>query len=259
MKFKKLIFLLGLVASGALVSQLFVPQSTKTPADSPSVLGNPFVQDALTLEFKNQSLKVVWQIITNAGDIALHSNFENTLSATSARQQNNCSLLVNGGFYTTSFEPTGLFISNRELVKDRVQAPLTNGFFTINEFDTPRITANLPKDKLVHALQSGPLLIENSLKQKTTNTQDKNARRMIVATTGENKVVFLSIYSPQSAFNGPLLVDTPEILKLFEEKTGIQIADALNLDGGSASAFINDEVILTELSPLGSYFCVKQP
>jgi hypothetical protein len=54
-----------------------------------------------------------------------------------------------------------------------------------------------------------------------------------------------------------LLSELPDILQRLEDKAGLKFVDALNLDGGAHSVFVTDEVSLTELSLIGSYFCLK--
>mgnify|MGYP001590102184 CR=1 FL=1 len=80
---------------------------------------------------------------------------------------------------------------------------------------------------------------------------------MVGVVTDEDRLVFLSFYNPISYYLGPNLEDLPGLLKSFEKETGIQIKDAINLDGGTASAFYAEGVSLTELRPIGSYFCAR--
>jgi hypothetical protein len=80
---------------------------------------------------------------------------------------------------------------------------------------------------------------------------------MIAMVTGDNKVIFMSIYNESSKFMGPYLADLPQILEIAQDKIGFLIADAINLDGGSASAFYFRDFQLSEASPIGGFFCVK--
>ncbi len=54
-----------------------------------------------------------------------------------------------------------------------------------------------------------------------------------------------------------LLVDLPEIVQAIIKKETIDVVDALNLDGGNHSAFYGNDTTLYELSPIGSFFCIK--
>ncbi len=82
---------------------------------------------------------------------------------------------------------------------------------------------------------------------------DELTRRMLVARSGD-QWYFLAITDQDNTFNGPLLSDVPKILG----KVPIVIDEALNLDGGSASAFYSAHgARLGELTPIGSFFCGK--
>src|SRR5258708_5696859 len=111
------------------------------------------------------------------------------------------------------------------------------------------------RDPLKLALQSGPILKENNEFKNLSIIDDHPARRIVMGVTGENKAVLMVIYKDGSSFDGPLLGNLPTVLKTFEEKSGTTLADAINLDGGGASAFYSGDTILTEASPVGSFFC----
>jgi hypothetical protein len=65
------------------------------------------------------------------------------------------------------------------------------------------------------------------------------------------------VYDPSSSFRGPKLADLPSFVSKLEKDVQVPLADAINLDGGSASTFKNGETYLTELSPVGSLLCIK--
>jgi hypothetical protein len=107
------------------------------------------------------------------------------------------------------------------------------------------------------AVQTGPVLIENAQTQSLNINNDSPNRRMVAIVSGENKIAFLSVYDENSAYLGPNLADLPKVLGDFESQTGITIADAINLDGGTASALISSDYSVNELSPIGSFFCIN--
>lgn len=168
-----------------------------------------------------------------------------------------CQFLVSGGFYTKDNQPIGLFLSERQTLSPFVPNSLFNAVFSVNLFDTPRITRTSPQDPLRLALQSGPLLIENASLLTFSLVNDKPARRIIVAVDGTNIVYFIVIYDPVAAFSGPRLASLPAVLETFQQQSGLLLADALNLDGGTACAFYSDSLKLSEASPVGSFFCLK--
>ena len=75
--------------------------------------------------------------------------------------------------------------------------------------------------------------------------------------TGDNTLYFIIIYNENQVFDGPFLQDMPSVMSEIQKETGIVFADAINLDGGTASTFYSDEVNLSEMSPVGSFFCIK--
>ncbi len=254
-----ILFLLFVAALGGLYLGLLKWQNPVKDALSPSpeVLGVPTSEKRIEIEIGERKFLAFYLEVPDASAITLIPNFEQTKTAFDLFAYQDCAAVVSGGFYTPEGSPTGLFISERETLKKYVSSSLLNGIYSINDFETPRIGKAVPRDHLRLGLQAGPVLIENSYEQNLKLIRDEEARRVVVGVTGENKTVFIVFYDPASTFIGPKLVDMPKALELFGEKTGIILADAMNLDGGSASAFYTSEVNLSEASPAGSFFCVK--
>lgn len=210
-----------------------------------------------TVTFKEEKYKVFYTPFFEGEKLHLISNFEEKKTANEIKIDNGCSFLVNGGFYTQEARPVGYFKSSDVPLRDEKNSLLFDAFFTINDLRTPRITRNIPKDPLVLGIQVGPLLVENSIFLPLSIRNDKQARRVVLGINGENKVIFLTIVKNNSDYSGPLMADLPIILQIWSEKSGIQLADAVNLDGGSASSFLTPDISLTEISPIGSAFCIK--
>lgn len=219
---------------------------------SPSPIKNSFEFD-----FKGQKLTVGWFEVFDTTKLNLTANFKEKLAGKEIIYRNSCNFLVSAGFYSKDEKPIGLFISDGKTLSSWQKNPLFNGIFSVNYLDTPRITRELPADPLRIAVQAGPLLKENASYLKLSLKNDGPERRVLVATTGENKTLFLVVYSNESVFVGPKLSDLPEVLKIFEEKAEITLADALNLDGGTASVFYSKDVSLEEASSVGAFFCLK--
>lgn len=224
---------------------------------SPEVLGVPTSEKGIEIEIGGRKFLAFYLSVPDASDITLIPNFDQAKTASDLFDSQKCGAVVSGGFYTPGGFPTGLFISEGETLKKYASSSLLNGLYSINDFETPRISKGVPRDHLRVALQAGPMLIENSFTQNLNLIRDEEARRVVVGVTGENKTVFVVFYNPESAFMGPKLDDMPQALQLFGEKTEIILADAMNLDGGSASAFYTSEVKLSEASFVSSFFCVK--
>jgi uncharacterized protein YigE (DUF2233 family) len=256
---KKLFLFFLLVLSFVLVYSL-VQKSQTQVFDEPEA-----ASVIIKREVNYQDQKLLYEIIKveNLGSLILIPNFEEKSKSQDTFFKNNCNLLVNSGFYTEDdaekvFRPLGLFISGGQKRSRWTANSLLDGVLSLNDFLTPRITRNEPSDNLTLAFQSGPILKENGKLVLLQIKNDKPERRMIAGVTGENKLYFLALYSESQNFAGPLLKDTPNILGLIETKEGLVFADALNLDGGTASAFITTEKSLIELTPVGSFLCEKK-
>lgn len=260
---KLIVFTIILILCGFAV---FVISTNRTTHEEVPVLGineispgNESSENQITISLNDKKYKVRWMKVA-AEKTDLYSNFEEKETAKKLYIEHSCEVLINGGFYTGEKEenfPIGLFISKSEIISGYRENSLFNGIFSINEMDTPRITDELPEDALVSAIQTGPILQANDFEHTLKLSRDKEARRMVAAVTGGNEIIFMSIHGENSSFSGPMLVDMPKIITLFEQEAGLNIADAINLDGGAASAFYADEINISEASPIGSFFCVR--
>ena len=258
MKKAALVLISAFVAIGLYLG-LSSPSKKELSPDSlsPDVLGVPTENEGVELSYQGKIYKAYYLKVPYAGEITLIPNFSETLSSSEIAKANNCKAVISGGFYTPEGNPTGLFISEGETRKSFVSSSLANAVYSINDFETPRITPQTPRDHLRVALQAGPLLIENSFVKDLSLIRDETARRVVVGVTGDNESVFMVIYDPTSSFMGPTLKSLPDLLELFQKQTSIELADAMNLDGGAHSAFFSVESILSEASSVGSFFCVK--
>ena len=80
----------------------------------------------------------------------------------------------------------------------------------------------------------------------------------MVATTVTNAVLFFVLYDRENPYQGPLLSEVPFLLTQWQKQTTQEVRDAINLDGGSASAWYSEGFFLQELTAVGSFFCVLQ-
>lgn len=197
-----------------------------------------------------------WFVAPDAQKIKLYPNYQEKITAIEAKNKYGCESIISGGFYSAENRALGLVISEKQQFANYRESDLFNGIYSVNDFLIPRITREVPEDALRIALQAGPLLIENSFSQTLQLNTDKEARRIVVATTGDNQTIFIVFYNPNSLFMGPTLADLPKQLDIFQKQNNLGIADALNLDGGTASAFYNADLSLPEASTVGSFFCI---
>ena len=225
---------------------------------NPGVLGlpNSINSSEVNISYKEKTYKVNWYEINNIDSLFLSVNFDKLTSQEFIAKEK-CIFLSSGGYYKSDYLPTGLLISEYKEVSPFVKSNLADGIFSINDFATPRITNEVPRDRLRMALQAGPLLKENGNFNNLSLRNDEEARRVVLGVTGENKAIFTIVYNPDSVYGGPFLKDLPDILSAFENKTGIIFADAMNLDGGTPTIYYDVNTNLPEATIVGSFFCLK--
>jgi len=214
----------------------------------------PIPKRTIDFEVKGQALSFSWAEATKISNIRLNSNLKNKETARELAKNNQCKNLVNGSFYDKSGEHIGLFIENGKTLSKYTVNRTFNGVFYISSDNMPYINTVSPQEEIRTALQSGPILLKDGVYRKFDIKNDDKERRTMLA-IADTGVVFISIYEKNSVFRGPYLSDLPEVLKEIETKLDKKFISALNLDGGTASAFITDELTLGEISPIGSYFC----
>lgn len=224
--------------------------STETPIPSPILMGQSIV-----LNFKENPIRIAWASV-NPNRVELYSNLKDQKLSEEIKVNKSCSVLVNGGFYSKTNTHLGLFITDFKATSPFSESALRNGFLSIVT-DEAHIQDFPPDNNPRIAIQSGPLLMLNNQMLNLEIKNDQPDRRIVGATTKDGKLIFLALYRDNSEYQGPLLTDLPEIISLFKKESGIKISDAINLDGGSASAFISNYILLRELAYIGSYFCVK--
>ena len=204
----------------------------------------------------NPSYKTTWIIVRDTDKIELYSNLEEDLSSNDALSKHSCNYLVSGSFYTEEDTHIGLFVTNFVKLSGAQENATFNGYFYINEENKSFITYTTPQNPKI-AVQSGPILIRDEDALTITLERDENARRIIAAVTKKGEVVFITIYDKSNTLLGPKLTEVPSILSELQKNTALEMKDAINLDGGSHSVFITNLIKLTEISTIGSYFCIK--
>jgi uncharacterized protein YigE (DUF2233 family) len=253
-------FILFVIVLGVFVYEEYIVEpvvyndiSSPTPFEQVKPTGHNYVD----FEFNQTPLRVAWIKVSDLSHLFLYSNLPNTETAERRMQEKSCRYLVNGGFYSKESRPIGAFVSEGETVNKGSKNNLFNGIFSVDSSEKARISNSLILGDVRFAVQSGPILINEGETQLINLKSDAGERRTVVAINSKSEVMFFSIFNPQSVYLGPYLEDLPQVLQEFERKAGIKFNYALNLDGGTASAFYSDSVSLQELSPIGSYFCIR--
>lgn len=211
-------------------------------------------------DFKNYvdvgGTRIVWFEVLDISKLELHSNLGSKKTAKHLYEEKGCELLVNGGFYTKEGKHIGLFATEGKVLSESSNSDLFNGYFTIK--DNKPVITNTQVNGAKIALQAGPILLENGKPKVLSIKNDEEERRLAVVITQKEGILFLVFFKKDSVFLGPKLTQLPDLLITFGSMTGILPVSALNLDGGTASAFYTKGFSLGELSKIGSYFCVDQ-
>jgi exopolysaccharide biosynthesis protein len=152
-----------------------------------------------------------------------------TLAAVMNREK--CVCGVNGGYFDTNFEPIGLRIANAQTIAPLRRARLITGALLASSRGVQIVRAHefSPRQKVVAAIQCGPFLVDASQRVRGLNESDE-ARRTFAA-TARNERALLGFCSEVS------LADLATVLATVPIAADLKIQRAINLDGGSSSAF----------------------
>ncbi len=253
----KLLFLasLTLITILLLKKDMFQKALIQTPLETQQASVSKGKQ---TLGYQMEGVSVYMLLVKDMSQIKLYSNLEDKLTAASLLVRNGCQSLVSGGFYTKQEKHIGYFYTNGELISEKITNPFYNGYFGVLSQKNAFIAKDLPTKK-EFAVQSGPLLIYEGVVQKLKLTNDEPARRVLVASNKlGSEIYFLIFFNTKSTLLGPTLEELPAMLVKFADENNLELYYALNLDGGAHSTFITKDVKVSELSPIGGYFCITE-
>jgi uncharacterized protein YigE (DUF2233 family) len=138
---------------------------------------------------------------------------------------------VNGGYFDPEDAPIGLLVSEGRVLSPLRKAKLLTGVLwtTQNQIDIVRATHFTMNKKVRSARQCGPLLVERGVAVPGLN-DTRPARRTFAGVDGEGRAL-LGVSSSVT------LGQLSRILSLPNLVGKMKISRALNLDGGSSSAF----------------------
>ncbi len=152
-------------------------------------------------------------------------------SLVAAMRRDQCLAGVNGGYFDPADAPVGLVISGGKLIAPLRKARLLSGVMVASagRVQLFRTAEYSPNRKAKEALQCGPFLVDRG--QPVPGLNDtRSARRTFVLTSGPDRAaVGLS--------SGVTLADLGKILATQGIAPELRVQRALNLDGGSSSAF----------------------
>jgi uncharacterized protein YigE (DUF2233 family) len=154
---------------------------------------------------------------------------ENDLATLMPRE--NCLAGVNGGYFDPENKPVGLLIADGKVVAPLRKARLLSGVMIVSNgrMQLLRTAEYSSKRKATEALQCGPFLVDRS--QPVPGLNDtRSARRSFIITGGSDRAAIGFCSAVTLAQLGKILA-TPGITP------DLKAQRALNLDGGSSSAF----------------------
>lgn len=185
--------------------------------------------------------------------LTLIANFTQKKTSEFLVTENDCQYAINGGYYDTNNKPLGLFI-NPLLQTTAIESALVNGYVSVAT--KPAIAYDFT-DNSTLAIQTGPMLLVDGIKLKLAIKNDEYARRMVAGITSKGVLIFLTIFIPETKVQGPKLADLPDIIEKINARLPNKILNAINLDGGNASMFKNSNISISEVSSVGSIFCLR--
>jgi hypothetical protein len=143
-----------------------------------------------------------------------------------------CLAGVNGGYFDEKFAPIGLRIASGQMIAPLRRARLITGVLVASSRGVQIVRARefSRQPGASAAVQCGPFLVD--LGERIRGLNDSNlARRTFAATTTAHDHAMLGVCS------GVSLAELSRILATMSFAVDLKIERALNLDGGSSSAF----------------------
>jgi uncharacterized protein YigE (DUF2233 family) len=143
--------------------------------------------------------------------------------------QENCLAGVNGGYFDPEGAPVGLLISAGKTIAPFRRARLLSGVFGVRSGKVEIFRASefpIQKKNWRDAVQCGPFLIGGG-KPVTGLDNTRMARRTFVLTTADRRAA-IGYCEPVTLAN---------LVRVLAALSQLKVARALNLDGGSSSAF----------------------
>jgi uncharacterized protein YigE (DUF2233 family) len=152
-------------------------------------------------------------------------------SLAAVMKRENCVCGVNGGYFDTEFKPIGLRVADGSTFSPLRRARLITGILLQSErsIDVMRVSEFSGRKKLIAAIQSGPFLVDGNKRIRGLN--DSQLARRTFAGTTTNDRAFLGVCSDVS------LAELANILAATAIVADSKTRRAMNLDGGSSSAF----------------------
>jgi hypothetical protein len=146
-------------------------------------------------------------------------------------KRDKCVCGVNGGYFDTEFKPIGLRVADGTTFSPLRRARLITGILLQSDrgIDVMRVSEFSRTKKIIAAVQAGPFLVEGNKRIRGLN--DAQLARRTFAGLATNDRAFLGVCSDVS------LAQLANILATAPVATDSKVRRAMNLDGGSSTAF----------------------
>lgn len=136
---------------------------------------------------------------------------------------------VNGGYFDPADKPVGLLISDGKMIAPLRKARLLSGIAVVSEGRVQLLRVAEYSKKAVAALQCGPFLVDRA--QPVPGLDDtRSARRTFIAIAGSDRAM-IGFCSAVTLAQLAKIIGKPGLA------SDLKVQRALNLDGGSSSAF----------------------
>lgn len=210
-------------------------------------------------EFEINKYRVILKDVTNY-KVEIFPNFNTNNTSQNILEKFGCDILVNGGLYEKDGNPLGLYYLNGKYYSKIKASNLYNGILALddnNNWDILKTKDLQINEDKKYYMQSGPLFIINGILSDISSISS-GARRIIFA-KDDNYKDYIIIMTVIDNFNlGPELTEIPEILTILNDKHDKSIINAINLDGGNSSLYIDGNYYLKESVFAGSFICFSE-
>ena len=138
---------------------------------------------------------------------------------------------VNGGYFDPEFKPIGLRVADGATFSPLRRARLITGILLQSDrgIEVMRVGEFSQRKKLIAAIQSGPFLVEGNKRIRGLNNSQL-ARRTFAGIASDNRALLGFCSDVSLSGLAEILATTPIV-------ADAKIRRAMNLDGGSSSAF----------------------
>jgi exopolysaccharide biosynthesis protein len=226
MRFKSVVFFLALAAT-AQADWTILSTASEPGRDGMVhrhvVLENPVGSERITVDLAIFSTKsCTLRVIQNEGGAD---------GLGEMMRHEKCLAGVNGGYFDENFAPLGLRIVNGQMIAQLQRARLITGVLAASPRGVQIVRSRefSRRAGVTAAIQCGPFLVDRG--QPISGLNDSHlARRTFAATTSSSRALV-------GVCSGVSLAELAKILATTSLAEDLKIERALNLDGGSSSAF----------------------